>query len=57
MQLLQEQHEIVAVATAREAPEYATTAQDFLAWARERDIPAIGSAEPPREWWTPPECP
>jgi methionyl-tRNA formyltransferase len=44
MQLLHERHEIVAVATARAAPEYAITAQDFLAWARERDIPAIGSA-------------
>ena len=40
MQSLAENHEIVCVATAREAPEYAVTSDGFLAWARERDIPA-----------------
>ena len=44
MQSLAEHHEIVCVATAREAPEYAVTSDDFLAWSSERDIPA--SANP-----------
>jgi hypothetical protein len=33
MSLLSEQHEIVAVVTALEAPEYSVTAQQFLDWA------------------------
>jgi UDP-4-amino-4-deoxy-L-arabinose formyltransferase/UDP-glucuronic acid dehydrogenase (UDP-4-keto-hexauronic acid decarboxylating) len=40
MSMLSEQHEIVAVATAPEAPEYSVTAQQFLDWAADRRIPA-----------------
>lgn len=44
MQLLEKCHEIVAVATGREAPEYTVGKSDFLNWANARGIPF--SAEP-----------
>lgn len=37
-------HEVVGLATAKEAPEYEISSEDFLRWAHSRHLPAISTS-------------